>query len=269
VYAITAVDSHGNEGSKQTQVYLYWYYEGVSFQSELNFSYNTFTLNWAATTGANAPPPVGTQYISFELPSAGGFQPVADNPVSPLYGTALAGFNYMIFDIILQDATHEWQELNLSRPGYGSGGGGADIQPSGSSVLTLFNNTSSAYGSPSTTAWSTLKVPLSAMMYGYTQFMGYQSGTTITAVGGLISGPGVDSGGYITGAGVPAGTYVSTGPSSTSGPWTVNNSATVGSAGSPILMTGQRTDIYKINFLSNGPTFPTTIFLNNIGFCVN
>jgi Cellulase (glycosyl hydrolase family 5) len=264
VYAITAVDTHSNEGAQQTQCYLYWYYEGTAFQSETNFSYGGATINWAATPPVA--PPVGTVCISNVYGAAGGFQPVANNPVTPLYGTELGGFNYLIFDCLLGDATHIWQELNLSRPGYGSGGGGADIQPAGGSTITLVTNTTSAYGSPSTSAWATLKVPLSTIQLGVTQFMGYMSGTTVTATS-IISGPGIDSGGYITGAGVPAGTYVSTAPGSTSGPWTTNNSATVGSAGSPILMTGYRTAVYKLNFLTN--TGGSTLYLNNIGFCVN
>jgi hypothetical protein len=265
VYAITAVDSLSNEGAQQTQVYLYWYYQGTAFQSETNFSYGGLTLNWAATPPVA--PPVGTVAISNAYGAAGGFQPVANNAVTPLYGTELGGFNYMLFDCLLTDTTHTWVELNLSRPGYGSGGGGADIQPAGGNTLNLVvNNTSSYGGTPSTSAWVTLKVPLSQMRLGYTTFMGYQSGTTITPVG-AVSGVGLDAGGYITGPGVPAGTYVSTAPGSPSGPYTVNNSATVGSAGSPVAMVGIRTGLYKLNFGTN--TGGSTWYLNNIGFCVN
>jgi hypothetical protein len=262
VYSVSAVDTHSNEGAQQTQCYAWWYRWGVANQSETQFSYGGITLNWADTVGA---PPQGAFDISNVYGAAGGFQPVANNPLCPLYGMELGWAKFMLADVKLGDATHTWNLLNLSRPGYGSAGGGADIQP----VLSfpIITNTSSPYGSPSTSGWATLKIPLTDMAIGVTQFMGYATGTTVTMTS-LISGPGVDEGAYITGSGMPAGTYVSVQPGSLSGPWTVNQATgTLGSVGSPVQFTATRTALYKPNFFTN--TGGSTIYWNNIGFCVN
>ena len=265
-YSVSAVDSQGTEGSQQSQCFAYWYRWGVDYQSEQNFSYGGLTLNWAATTGAGAPPPQGTQYISNLYGSAGGFQPTGDGPICPEFGMELGWAKYMVFDCNLGDATHTWNMLNLCRPGYGSGAGGADIQPFLN--FAWCTNTTSPYGSPSTSGWATIKIPLTTMAIGVTVFNGYASGTTVTMVGTPISGPGGDSGGYITGSGMPAGTYISTAPGSLNGPFTINNNAgTIGSAGSPVQFTITRTALYKPNFYTN--TGGSNLFLNNIGFSAN
>lgn len=260
-YTVAAVDSQGNVGPQQTQCNLWWYRAGVSYQSSHDLSYSLASgPTWSSTAGPPQAGSVADIAVGYPGGNGGGFQPTAWTPLTPIYGCPLASFKYLTVDVLLTDLTHTLGFLNLCRPGYGSSGGGADIQPHLN--INIITNGTSPYGTPVLGSWFTLKIPLTAIGLGVTQFMGYAAGSTITATS-IISGPGVDNGGYIFGSGLPAGSYVSS-TGSLNGPWTMNAAVgTIGSAGAPVAFTGTRLDLYKMNFFCTGPT---TIYFDNIGF---
>lgn len=85
---------------------------------------------------------------------------------------------------------------------------------------------------------SVLSKPQPGNTYGwspsYAAFNGYISGTTLTVVGTPTgSSQGIQIGLPLNGAGVAANTFITAGSGSS---WTVNNSQTVGSSGSPVAL---------------------------------
>jgi Cellulase (glycosyl hydrolase family 5) len=251
-YTVAAVDNQGNIGPQQTTATCYWYQNGVPAQGTENFSYSLTTLNWSASIG-------GQTCIEIVSPPSSGFQPVSFQALCPDYGMEIGGgFNYFMVDVYLTDNTTTMFHSEISRPGYP---GSTDYYPL--SQVNIWSGGTSPYGTIVLNQWCTLKVPITATTIGVTTFHGYISGTTVTQVGSVISGPGADGGGYITGAGVAAGTFIDVTPGNANGPFTVNNSQTVGSAGSPVVLTCTRQNVYKIDFGNNAsPT--TTYYLNNI-----
>jgi hypothetical protein len=262
-YTIAAVDTASQVGAQQTQVTYWLYQNGVPLQQAQDFSFNA-TPNWASTAVA---PAQGTFEISFGYVTAGsGFQPVSyPNMAAENFGAEVGAFNYLLTDVYITNTNETIFHSCLSRPGYPGGTDYFDW-----AQVNLIVNGASAFGTPVLNGWATLKVPLSLLSMGVSTFNGYISGTTLTMVGGVISGPGPDNSAYITGAGVAAGTFINDGGVSTQGgPFAVSVSQTVGSAGSPILMTARRTNYYKLGYGCNSPPVGFTYYYNNIRFTVN
>ncbi len=261
-YAVTAVDSQGNESAKAYPA-VYFYQNGASNTQDGDYSYG-ITENWQSTSGS---PLVGTYDIALTYPGGGGFQPYTRPPLAPTYDLELGGFQYLTLDIKASDTSHPFFISHISRlpPG--------DVYPRAwvylSTYCTLIPN-----------QWVTCKIPLSALSIGYTSFTASISGNQLT-VTSTQSGVGVDAGGFISGPGIPAGTYIT----GTPGGVTYNNGQPPGNglgtytiAGPGIStstsvssesMTEQRTSLYKVDIgLHDVPT-ATTIYLNNIGWTMN
>ncbi len=255
-YYVTAV---GAVESVPAYPAMYLYQNGVATQSQAEFS-NGVVTTWNSTDVAV---PQGTFSAKAVYAGGGGqFQPISQTPITPSYAMEVGAFNYCTWDVYLTDTSHVLSLGLISRPG---GTSGSDIfNTAGPSAW--INGGTSVYGTIGLNQWGTLKVPFSDLSIGISTFMGYISGTTMTlpnGLGSIISGPGPDGGGFITGAGVTAGTFISQNTPPLAGPFTLNNSMTVGSVGTPVLLTCQRTNFYKA---AANATSGTTLYYNNFGF---
>jgi hypothetical protein len=92
-------------------------------------------------------------------------------------------------------------------------------------------------------------------------FVGYISGTTLTVTS--TSFGAVAAGLVLTGGSTSAGTYIVSGSGST---WTVNNSQTVGSSGSPITFTGTSWAVSAVNSVSPGTSITGSGTLATLNF---
>jgi hypothetical protein len=258
-YAVTAVNSNGESAKAYPRVYLYQ--SGVSNQSESDDSYGLASENWTSTANVQSG---SIAAIQLNFDAGGGFQPISQSSLVPAFDLELGGgFEYLTVDVYQTESPGaSFTASMISRPGSNAG---SDVFPFSTVVLINADGTSD-YGTLAVGSWGTLKVPLADFTIGVSTFYGYISGTTLTMTS-LVSGGGPDAGGYITGAGVTAGTYINTQPGSLSGPFTLNNSMTVGSSGSPVLLTCQRTDFYKFGFYPTGePDVPGLTYLDNLGW---
>jgi hypothetical protein len=258
-YAVSAVDTAGNEGPQQSNATFWVYYNGVfNWLGDYSYPGGSININYADATGA---PESGAADIevSFNVAHAG-FQPYAGKTVTQ-WDMEGGSFKYLSIDLKPTQPGQDWEILVLSRlpPG--------DVTPWGNATL-------SKYGpAPVVGQWATYKIPLSAVSIGYTNFTGSISGTTLT-VTSVSSGVGLDGGGFITGPGIPAGTYVNGYGQSGGGAGTYTLAGPGISASTSIpstAMVEQRTGIYKFalvdrnaNNLNNN-----SYYVDNIKFTVN
>jgi hypothetical protein len=244
-YAVSAVDTQGNEGPKATQTAFDVYYGGV-FNWGGDYSYSAHA-NYQDTSGV---PESGADDIAVTVTGPyGGFQPYAGNTV-PQWDLEAGSFGYLTMDLKPTMGGQDWRLSAISRlpPG--------DVYPWAS--VDLLN-----YGpAPMPGIWATYKVPLSALSIGSTQFQGSISGTTLT-VTSVDSGVGVDAGGFISGSGVTPGTYiVGYGALGGAGTYTVYPSQNVASTA----MTEQRTAIYKVDISDQTGASSNLFYVDNLRF---
>lgn len=258
IYAYLIKATNGSQESAAAYPSVYLYRWGVATQGQAEFS-NGETTSWSSTDVAV---PQGSFSAKAVYAGPGGqFQPISQTPLTPAYSLEIGAFNYCVFDVYLTDTTHTLTLGLISRPG---GTSGDDVFNTGGANPWIASGGTSPYGTIGLNQWGTLKVPLPVLTIGVSTFMGWISGTTLNMQsGGLISGPGPDAGGFITGPGVTAGTFISGGNPPLTGPFTINNSMTVGSSGSPVVLTCQRTNMYKE---AANATSGTTLYFNNFGF---
>lgn len=257
-YAVTAVNGSG-ESTKAYPIY-YMYNCGVSEQGSATYSYGV-TENFSDTAGL---PACGTHDYSVVYTGSSGAQPYTNPPMSAIYAGEVGGFGYFTIDVKITDTSNTMYLSGISRPG---GTAGSDVYPT--PVVTLFSGATSAYGTVGVGAWHTLKVPLSSLGMGISTISGYITSGTMTQLS-VLSGPtGVCTGGaYVYGNGsIPTGTYINSNNPPSGGPYPLSSAVTVGSAGSPVTLTCQRTNMYKIDlYLTTGGT---TTYYNNFGMTVN
>jgi hypothetical protein len=256
-YAVSAVDTAGNEGPQQANATFWVYYNGVfNWLGDFSFPGGIISINYADTTGAPESGPADID-VSFSLAHSG-FQPYAGKTTTA-WDMEGGSFGYISMDLKPTMAGQDWQIFIISRlpPG--------DVFPGSSAML-------SSYGpAPVVGKWATYKIPLSVLTIGSTHFSGSISGTTLT-VSSVSSGVGLDAGGYLTGPGVPAGTYITAfrKPGGGAGTYTVagpgiSDSTDVASTG----MIEQRTGIYKFGLVDRNNLLFNHYYIDNIKFTVN
>jgi hypothetical protein len=254
-YAVSAVDSQGNEGPQTNQATFNVYVNGV-FSWPGDYSYGA-SIDYRDKSGM---PQSGRYDIAVTVTSdGGGFQPYTGNVV-PTYDLEAGAFGYISMDLKPTEEGQKWRLSMMSRlpPG--------DVYPW--SAVDLGD-----YGpAPVPGKWATYKVPLSALSIGVTRFVGSISGTKLT-VTHVESGVGIDAGGFIAGAGVAPGTYIS-GYDAQGGPgtYTVYPSQNVASTS----MLEQRTSVYKFDIIDRGRQSKSDrggtnnkYYVDNIKFTVN
>jgi hypothetical protein len=256
-YAVSAVDSAGNEGPQQSNATFWVYYNGIfDWMGDFSYPGGSININYADTTGAPESGPADIE-VSFTVAHAG-FQPYAGNTTTA-WDMEGGSFGYISMDLKPTIAGQNWELLVLSRlpPG--------DVSPWSNVLL-------SSYGpAPVVGQWATYKIPLSALTIGYTHFTGSISGTTLT-VSSVSSGVGLDAGGYLTGPGVPAGTYIMGFSKSGGGAGTYTIAGPGISASTSVASTSmveQRTGIYKFGLVDRNNAVNNHYFIDNIRFTVN
>jgi len=258
-YAVSAVDTAGNEGPLQSNLTYWVYYNGIfDWLGDYSYPGGQININYADTTGAPEDGPADIKITS--TTTAAGWLPYAGKTTTQwdLDGGA---FNYISLDLKPTLANQDWQIFILCRlpPG--------DNAPWSSTVL-------SKYGpAPVVGQWATYKIPLSVLTIGYTNFTGSIKGNTLT-VTSVTSGVGLDAGGYITGPGIPAGTYLTTynqqgggvGTYTVGGPG-ISSSTNIASTS----MVEQRNGIYKFALVDRNASNPSNnaYYVDNVKFTVD
>jgi hypothetical protein len=131
----------------------------------------TAAATWITNCVDNTnPEPPAT--FDLALASEGGVTWFSNPPLAPQYDLNIGAFTYLTMDVYLFDANESANYTLLTRPG-GTSPNAGDIFSN--ITLTLFNGTSSAYGTPTIGGWATLKVPLSALGVGTARFSGYNT----------------------------------------------------------------------------------------------
>jgi hypothetical protein len=254
-YAVSAVDTAGNEGPQQADATFWVYHNGVyNWQGDFSYPGGRIDINYSDTSGA---PESGRADIKVSYSAkAAGFQPYAGKTTTS-WDMEGGAFAYISLDLKPTMDSDAWRMYMLSR------------LPSGD-VAPCANVQLGKYGpAPVSGKWATYKIPLSDLTIGFTHFTGSITGTTLT-VTSLGSGVGVDAGGYLTGPGVPAGTYI-TGCGTNGGPgrYTIAGPGISASTAVPSSeMIEQRTGIYKFALVDDGGAETNHYYLNNIKFTV-
>jgi hypothetical protein len=282
-YKVSAVDTSGTEGALQSQVYCWLYHKGALTTTNGNNNYYDFSnvaVNYADTSGS---PQNGASH-DVSVPAIGTgqyWQPFSQGGLSEEWALELGGFKYMTIDLKPMYPGQTWQLNIISRATPG------DVFNYGQVFL---GGTDATYGPPSQVGvWATYKVPFggdtgatqntnTALQMGTGTFYGYIAGTTLT-VTSVVSGINIEPAGFISGNGVAANTYLpSNADTGRGGPgtYTVSTSQNVGSAANPVLMTIQRTNMYKFSVIpqqntnigSNAPngTGIVLYYADNIGW---
>ena len=258
-YAVSAVDSEGNEGPKAYPIAFMFYGRTTVNGPTTDLSYGDVQPNYLNPYAGTSPGPydISVAYGS----GGGGWQPVTAPPMVPWNDLELGAFKYFTIEIMATSSQYLTLPLYTSMVSRVPPGDAFPWQE-----VNIWN-----YCTPAVNTWVTCKIPLSDMTIGQTSFVGSISGTTLK-VTSVTSGVGVDVAGYVTGPGVPAGTYLtahgqtgSVGTFTIAGPG-ITNSTNIGSE----TMSFQRTSVYKFFFQWECCTPPvTTFYSRNLGFTTN
>jgi hypothetical protein len=256
-YAVSAVDTAGNEGPQQANATFWVYYNGIfNWLGDFSYPGGSIFINYADTIGVPESGPADIN-VSFLIAHCG-FQPYAGNTTTA-WDMEGGSFGYISMDLKPTIAGQDWQIFIISRlpPG--------DVFPGSSAML-------SSYGpAPVVGKWATYKIPLSVLTIGSTHFSGSISGTTLT-VSSVSSGVGLDAGGYLTGPGVPAGTYITAFSQSGGGAGTYTIAGPGITASTAVANTGmveQRTGIYKFGLVDRNNVINNQYYIDNIKFSVD
>ena len=258
-YAVSAVDTAGNEGPQQANATFWVYYNGV-YDWLGDYSYPTpggISINYADASGAPEEGPYDISVTSYT--TAAGFLPYSGKTTTQ-WDMEGGSFNYISMDLKPTLAGQDWQMYLVSRlpPG--------DVTPWAMATLSKYGPT------PVAGKWATYKIPLSAFAIGISHFTASISGTTLN-VTSVNSGVALEAGGYVTGPGIPAGTYIIGNSSTNGGPGTyqvqgpgISGSTSVGSES----MEEQHTGIYKFGLVDRNSSNPSNnkYYIDNIKFTV-
>jgi hypothetical protein len=262
-YTVSAVDAQGNEGPKAYPA-AYMFY-GQSFVGQGDLSYGALACGtpgspscpvyYEDTAGS---PANGPYDVRITYPGDGGWLPTVLPSLGPINDVEVGAFNYFTVDIKItasQSVKNPLICVIQSRLPPGDAGN--------FKLLSLWN-----YGTPIVNQWVTFKVPLADFLMGTGTFTGSISGTTLTTTS-INSGIGVDGSGFVFGTGVPDGSYtINHGQAGSTGTFTLAG-PNVPAITSSRTMNFQRTSDYKIGFYwQNTPTYPVTMYVNNMGFTV-
>lgn len=258
-YGVSAVDTEGRESTRQTNATFWVYHEG-RFDWLGDYSYPTpggITIDYNDRSGAPQPGPADIK-VSATAP-ASGFMPFSGK-TSAQWDLQGGSFKYLSIDLKPTLPKQDWQIFMVSRlpPG--------DVTPWSFTFL-------SKYGPAAVVGqWATYKIPLSALSFGFTQFTGSISGSTLK-VASVDAGVTMDTGGYISGPGIPRGTYiVGFGkPGGGPGTYTVEGPGISASTSVPTeAMLEQHTGIYKFALVDrNANNVSSNVYyVNNIKFTV-
>lgn len=269
-YAVSAVDTGGNEGPAQS-VLSYVAYQNGTFAWPLtnDFSFNA-TAVYNDTSGG---PQGGVGCVKVSVTAAGGvWQPTAGGNVGQ-WDLQAGAFDHLTLSLKPTIANQDWKVAINSRA------------PAGD-VFAFKNVNISAYGPITTGVWTTYSIPLADLNTGISSFTGrvVPSGTTMAivteagtvnwyyatlTVTATLSGGGVDVGGFITGGGLPSGCQVnSTNQQSSIGTFIIvgpNMTASTGVIAGTTL-TCQRTAVYKFALVDLSGASTNTYYADNFLF---
>jgi hypothetical protein len=278
-YAITAVDTHGNESPLQQQMIAWIYHDGVSYWSSQTNTYGAgFSTNMSDTAGQPASGPYDIS-LTMNLPGGNAYwlpysgNPFLTNGVASWY-METGMFKYMTIDLKATYPGQTWQFDIYSRITAG------DNENSGFVVL---GGSDATFGPPSAVGqWVTYKVPLypapgvttdgTSLEMGVGTWTGSISGSTLT-VTSILSGMNVQGSAFLSGPGITGGPN---GPSypypvgtenTSGGPGTYTISPAQGTTGT-ITINAQRTNLYKFDIIDLGTNTPRTTYINNWGLTV-
>jgi len=256
-YEVSAVDSRGVEGPKNSNM-TYWVYHAGEYAWSGDFS--DVTINYRDKAGA---PASGRYDISITAANldmarvgAAYAQPFSGPPSVPLYALDIGAFNYMVLDLKPTMANQKWRLNIISRLPQGDVYNNAPVELPGN------------YGPPPVVGqWATYKVPLNPdLAIGTGSFVGSISGNTLT-VTSVNSAMTVQATAWLSGPGIPADTSIDafgTGSGGV-GTYTLNKRANV-PAGTTINM--QRTNLYKFSLVDATGASNNVYYADNIGFTV-
>ncbi len=287
-YAVTAVDTAGNESAQAFPVAWYWNGQSNFIGGDFMGGGQFVGVNYSYADTSDAGPydialvTNGSQsYSNFAsgIPDQDtGYGPqLIPGPSSgygsPQWAMELGAFNYMVVDIkpSVSGLVMYWNIITRGPPGDIYNNAGFEFPAAGQN-----------YGPNPMVAgqWNHYKLPLNqnggspSQQMGTATFQGYISGTTMVVTTNPTGGALVQPPMWITGPGVPAKTYVvsPTNSNGEAGTYTISNSATVGSAASPVTLSGQRTNLYKMSLtpysLGGNNSFGenVTVLYNKMGF---
>jgi hypothetical protein len=277
-YTVSAVDTQGTEGPQQKQCTAWVYHQGVDYWTMMtnNYNYGGTTIV-DQDTGGN--PRNGAPYdIAVTGTAAGGiFQPFSGQPflhnMNPTYWAMELGmFNYMTIDLKPTVANQTWRLNIISRVSPGDNYNTASV---------ILGGADQSFGPQAQVGvWATYKIPFlnasgfadgSSLQLGLGQFYGSIAGGTLT-VTQMVSGTNVQGSSYLSGGGIIQGTSTSTGTyivstlgtTGETGTYTVVPTQTVGN----VLITTQRTNMYKFSLTDMTGVSSNLYYVDNIGFTV-
>jgi hypothetical protein len=256
-YDVSAVDTRGSEGPKNSQM-TYWVYHAGEYA--WSGDYSDVTVNYRDKAGAPASGryDIAVTAANLDMARLGAAyaQPFSGPPTAPLYALDIGAFKYMVLDLKPTKPNQTWRLDIISRLPQGDVYNNAAVELPGN------------YGpAPVVGEWATYKVPLNPdLAIGTGSFVGSIAGTTLT-VTRVNSAMTVQPTAWLSGPGIAAGTSidaVGTG-SGGGGTYTLNKRANV-PAGTTINM--QRTNLYKFSLVDGTGASSNVYYADNIGFTV-
>jgi hypothetical protein len=275
MYTVSAVDTVSAEGPQSTDLTFIEYASGTDYFGEVDFKEvgTGGSINYTSTAVSHAG---STSVMAITATGTAGYtqiQPSASGPAVPIYSFetgAFCGLNdgYLQFDLYPTKASQVFVVGFVSRVYIPSEGKTDDFYNYAGCIIGSASD-GNAYGQAGgaqilggapygpvpmvQNAWNHFKIRLHDMGMGITTFQGYISGTTLTVTTAPTGGFQVVATAWFSAAGATTDYITGAGPSVNlgtsgrggTGTYSVNVSQTVGSSGSPVTFTLQRTDMYK------------------------
>ncbi len=256
-YEVSAVDSQGVEGPKNSQM-TYWVYHAGEYAWPGDYSDVTVNYHDKSAAPASGRYAMSITAVNLDIAHVGAAyaQPFSGPPSVPQYALDIGAFKYMVLDLKPTIPNQKWRLNIISRLPQGDVYNNAPVELPGN------------YGPPPVVGqWTTYKVPLNPdLAIGTGSFVGGISGNTLT-VTSVNSGMTVQATAWLSGPGIPADTAIDafgTG-SGGGGTYTLNKRANV-PAGTTINM--QRTNLYKFSLIDATGASSNVYYADNIGFTV-
>jgi len=264
-YAVSAVDTAGVEGPRQTQMTAWMYYNGE--RVFLMGDYSDVSAIYNDTSGGPEEGP-----YDIKVTGAGGgagyayYQPYSGTPGAPQWAMEVGAFNYMVIDVKPTLPNQQFWVNVISRAPTGG------IYNKVAMFIPSYNDISYGPNPMVVGQWNHYKIPLNpqtaaqSLGMGKGQGTGYISGSTL-AVTSWVSGVNFQPGSWLSGPGLAPNTWITafgTGSGGV-GTYTISPAQNVGSASSPVTLGIQRTHMFLID-LGDQLTEPNVYYFDNFGF---